>query len=32
LAKNLEKALRQDMDVPESYTQYSVLILKGEGV
>lgn len=31
-AKNLEKIKEQDLDLPENFIQYSVLILKGEGL
>jgi hypothetical protein len=31
LAKNLEQIRQNNLDLPESYEQYSVLILKGEG-
>jgi hypothetical protein len=31
LANNTEQVQQKDIDLPESFTQYSVLILKGEG-
>ncbi len=31
LAKNLEQVRQNNLDLPESFHQYSVLILKGEG-
>jgi len=31
LAKNPEKVQQKNLNLPESYKQYSVLILKGEG-